>query len=92
MKVIKFGTSTCGPCRLQHKEFEDNPLNVPLEEVDMDKPNEKDYSKFTIRGVPTIVLLSDDDVELNRWTGFTKSEVINSYIDAVKNTVPSRGE
>lgn len=80
LKVIKYGTSWCNPCKLQEKEFENNSLKVPVEYIDVDNLEYDAIDKLKIKTVPVIILYKEKE-EINRWVGFTKSEVINEYIN-----------
>ncbi len=83
MKLIKFGADWCNPCKIQNSEFEKNPPKVELQIVDVDEDTDNLASKYHVRNIPVIVLL-DNDKEIHRWTGFTKTYQINDYIDNLK--------
>ena len=79
MKVIKFYSPCCGQCRVVAREFKDNPINVPIENINVvEEPEIAD--KYNIKGLPTILLLNDKEEVLETWHGIVKSEVINSKI------------
>ena len=40
MKLLQFKASWCNPCKLQTKEFEENPLDIELQPIDVDEDNE----------------------------------------------------
>ena len=85
MKLIKFSAEWCGPCRTQKKEFETKPLdNVELIEINIDEDDEALTSKYKVMSIPTLVLINDNDEVINKWVGFTKSEVINEFIQNLK--------
>ena len=80
MKLLQFKASWCNPCKQQTKEFEKNPVDVELEAIDVDE-DDKDYAtKYNIMSIPTMVLLGNNGEVLNRWTGVTKSSIINEFI------------
>lgn len=79
MKVIKFYSPCCGQCRVVAREFKDNPINVPIENINIvEEPEIAD--KYNVKGLPTILLLNDKEEVLETWHGVIKSEVINSKI------------
>ena len=79
MKVMKFYSPCCGQCRVVAREFKDNPINVPIENINVvEEPEIAD--KYNIKGLPTILLLNDKEEVLETWHGIVKSEVINSKI------------
>ena len=76
---MKFYSPCCGQCRVVAREFKDNPINVPIEDINVvEEPEIAD--KYNIKGLPTILLLNDKEEVLETWNGIVKSEVINSKI------------
>ena len=76
---MKFYSPCCGQCRVVAREFKDNPINVPIEDINVvEEPEIAD--KYNIKGLPTILLLNDKEEILETWHGIVKSEVINSKI------------
>ena len=79
MKVMKFYSPCCGQCRVVAREFKDNPINVPIENINVvEEPEIAD--KYNVKGLPTILLLNDKEEVLETWHGIVKSEIINSKI------------
>lgn len=79
MKLLQFKAIWCGPCRQQTKEFEENPIDVELQAIDVDGDEEL-AKEYNIRSIPTMILLDDNKEVLYRWTGLTKSSTINKFI------------
>ena len=76
---MKFYSPCCGQCRVVAREFKDNPINVPIEDINVvEEPEVAD--KYNVKGLPTILLLNDKEEILETWHGIVKSEVINSKI------------
>ena len=76
---MKFYSPCCGQCRVVTREFKDNPINVPIENINVvEEPEIAD--KYNVKGLPTILLLNDTEEVLETWHGIVKSEVINSKI------------
>ena len=76
---MKFYSPCCGQCRVVAREFKDNPINVPIENINVvEEPEIAD--KYNVKGLPTILLLNDEDEVVETWHGIVKSEVINSKI------------
>ena len=76
---MKFYSPCCGQCRVVAREFKDNPINVPIENINIvEEPEIAD--KYNVKGLPTILLLNDKEEVLETWHGIVKSEVINSKI------------
>ena len=91
MKLIKFSAGWCGPCKQQANEFKENLIKVPIENIDIDEDSDGLATKFNVRSIPTMILMDDNNQEIHRWVGVTKSEVINSYIDGL-DTGTTQGE
>lgn len=76
---MKFYSPCCGQCRVVAREFKDNPINVPIEDINVvEEPEIAD--KYNVKGLPTILLLNDKEEILETWHGIVKSEVINNKI------------
>ena len=79
MKILKFYSPCCGQCKVVAKEFNDHPIDAPVEDIDvMENPEVAD--KYNVKGLPTILLLNDKEEVLETWHSIVKSEVINSKI------------
>lgn len=89
MKLLQFKASWCNPCKQQTKEFGENPVDVDLEVIDVDDDNEDLATKYKVMSIPTMILLSDNEEILNRWTGLTKSNTINEFIVGLTQTKKS---
>lgn len=89
MKLLQFKAVWCSPCKIQTKEFEENPVDAELEAIDIDEDDKGLVTKYSIRSVPTMILLSDNGEILNRWTGVTKSSTINEFIIGLTQTEKS---
>ena len=76
---MKFYSPCCGQCRVVAREFKDNPINVPIENINVvEEPEIAD--KYNVKGLPTILLLNNKEEVLETWHGIVKSEVINNKI------------
>ena len=76
---MKFYSPCCGQCRVVAREFKDNPINVPIENINVvEEPEIAD--KYNVKGLPTILLLNDKEEVLKTWHGIIKSKVINNKI------------
>lgn len=78
MKLLKFSADWCGPCEQQSKLLEDFDA-VPVEEIDVDK-NQQRANEYSVRSLPTMVLLNDDTV-VKQWPGVTQPDEILSAIE-----------
>ena len=56
--AVKFSAVWCGPCRSLGTILENNPLPIPLVEIDIDEHPEL-AQQYNVLGVPTMVLVED---------------------------------
>ena len=89
MKLLQFKAVWCNPCKMQTKELKENPVDVELEAIDVDEDDKDLTTKYSIRSIPTMILLSDNEEVLNRWTGVTKSSTSNEFIKGLTQTKQS---
>lgn len=89
MKLLQFKAVWCNPCKMQTKEFEENPVDTELVPIDVDEDKEDLATKYNVRAVPTMVLVGDNDEVLNKWVGITKSSTINEFIKGLTQTEKS---
>ena len=76
---MKFYSPCCGQCKVVAMEFKKNPIEVPVEDVNIVE-NPEIAEKYNVISLPTILLLNDKDEVVETWHGIIKSEVINNKI------------
>ena len=76
---MKFYSPCCGQCKVVAMEFKKNPIEVPVEDVNVVE-NPEIAEKYNVISLPTILLLNDKDEVVETWHGIIKSEVINNKI------------
>lgn len=80
MKVLKFAAEWCGPCKMlgnMLEKYYDG--DVEIQEIDIDESAEVAV-RYAIRGVPTLVLLDDNGVELRRKSGMMMIDEFENFI------------
>lgn len=82
MKVIKFQASWCQPCKMLGKVIEDakDKLAIPVEEVDIDENMELAKS-FNVRGVPTMVVVDDNNKPLRTKVGYVDEKSLLEFVN-----------
>lgn len=89
MKLLQFKAVWCNPCKQQTKEFEENPVDAELVPIDVDEDEEGFTTQYSVRSIPTMILVGDNDEVLNKWVGVTKSSTINEFIKGLTQTEKS---
>ena len=70
-RVLKFYADWCQPCKMLSRVIEDvkDQIEIPVEDVNIDD-NIFMAQHHNVRGVPTLVLVDDDDKEVSRKVGY----------------------
>lgn len=76
---MKFYSPCCGQCKVVAMKFKKNPINVPIEDINV-VDNPEMAEKYNVISLPTILLLNDKEEVVETWHGIIKSEVINNKI------------
>lgn len=72
MRLLKFHATWCEPCKALSKVVERNKDAIPedWEYVEIDIDQDMNSAKaLQVRGVPTMIILTDDNKELKRHVG-----------------------
>lgn len=81
MKVLKFSATWCGPCKQLAAILKDDTFkNIVVEEIDVDK-NPDTAAKMGIRSVPTLVLVDDAGVTIDRVIGALGKNQLKEFFD-----------
>lgn len=79
-KILKFGSETCGPCKLMAKRLQ----NIDMDVTDIDiyeDENEELVKKYDIRSIPTLVMLGSNGKELGKLVGVKTEKDIKDWAD-----------
>ena len=82
MKILRFTASWCGPCKSLAANLEWLQSEYPLptiEKVDIDE-NPELATQYGVRGVPTLVMLDDNNAEVRRMVGTTDRNKLLEWI------------
>ena len=81
MKIIKFYTPTCQPCKQMTPYLEDICSDLGIELINIDASKDKILvSSYEINSVPTLILL-ENDVEVKRSIGFKRKDQLEEWIN-----------
>jgi thioredoxin 1 len=76
MKLLKFEADWCGPCDQQDNLLEDYDA-TPVEHIDVESDEGSSIAReWEIRSLPSLILLGDDGVPIQQWSGLTQPEEI----------------
>lgn len=81
MKLLKFSASWCGPCKMLSTTIAGikDEIPYPIEEIDVDV-NTDLAKKFSIRGVPTMILVNED-TEVKRKVGVMTTSELKQFLN-----------
>ena len=87
MKVYKFYSDGCGPCKVLEKNLKEAKLkysNVNIaNDLEHASPDD-DYSMleyYKIRSVPTLIITNDEGKEMDRFTGVLTVDKLKELIE-----------
>lgn len=81
LKIVKFGTPTCGPCKLQDTfldNFMKEGFDVEIEKVDASEDMDK-AEEFGVSTIPTMVVFDENNTEIKRFTGLTQAKQLSEF-------------
>lgn len=76
MKILKFYSDTCGPCKVLTKNLED--ANIEVEPI---LPDSDLVDTYNIRSIPTLVMVDDEGKEYKRFTGIMSTEQLKNWVN-----------
>lgn len=81
MKILKFYSNSCGPCKVMSKELA---KLKDIEIVDYDATDENNIEildKYKVLSIPTIIVVDDKGDTINRFGGIVPIEKIKEVIN-----------
>lgn len=77
-KILYFSAAWCGPCKTLGPIMESLSGQINYEKIDVDK-NQNLSIKYSVRNIPTLVLVKDGEIQ-GRLVGLqTKEQILNFY-------------
>lgn len=78
MKVYKFYSPTCGPCKVLEKNLQES--GIEYESIDITKEeNDELISKYNIMTIPTLIKTGDNGESIFRNKGILSVDDIKKY-------------
>lgn len=81
MKALKFYATWCEPCKALSKIIEgaQDKITVPIENIDIEQ-NMELAQKYGIRGVPALVIVNEDGIEIKRQSGMMMEDKLLEFL------------
>lgn len=76
--LVIYSASYCNPCKQLKKTIEDTELGVPVSIIDIED-DPVSTSELAIRGIPTLLLMSDNQV-VKRRSGYMNAEQLKEFV------------
>lgn len=83
MKYLYFSAPWCGPCRMFGPVMDKVGTQVTVEKINIDE-NQEMSSKYSVRSIPTTILVNESGEELFRQIGANSEHVM---IEAYKEHI-----
>lgn len=78
MKLLKFYSNFCNPCKVLERIMDVN--NIPHDNIDIEEETNADIvSKYNIKTVPTLILIEEDGTEVNRHVGMMNLQQLKEF-------------
>ena len=87
MKVIRFTASWCGPCRMYKPVFDEVEKEmvdsgIVFQTVDIDENKSNRAEQYAVRGVPTTVLIKENEV-VDTIVGVVTKSILKKKVEAL---------
>lgn len=83
MKILKFSSSWCSPCKALATQLKDYKDHV-IESYDFDE-NPDDFMKYGIKKLPTLIVLNSKNEEMERSINIKSLDNLKEWINSIKN-------
>jgi glutaredoxin len=77
MKILKFQTKTCTPCKMVDMMLNDMGVDVD-EKIDIEE-QEDIRKKYDVMKSPTIILVDDEGTEVSRAIGIDEGKIVEIF-------------
>lgn len=79
MKVLKFFSPHCGPCRVMEQNLKE--ANIEYESINVEEDaGDVLADKYDVKGLPTIIVLNEDGAIIKQHTGILTVENLKNFI------------
>lgn len=83
MKILKFYSNSCGPCKVLEKNLQE--AGVEYDSINItSSSNEGLVAQYNIRSIPTLVKIDDGGVVIEKKVGVLNAEQIKEFCNDLK--------
>jgi len=86
MKLLKFSSSTCSPCKALTKTLSEIDVPFALEEILVESDMET-AKRYKVRAVPTLILVSDRGEAIGTNVGAISKDDLKQWFESLKELV-----
>lgn len=79
-KILKFSATWCRPCKDLANSLQNANISTPVESIDIDEQSDL-AAKYSVRGVPTLVMLENGS-EVKRLVGSKTQAELKQWADS----------
>ena len=83
MKILKFSAEWCSPCRMLSTQLSKYNGYDILNYDFLDNKNE--FNQFNVKNIPTLIIVNDENLELDRKTGSITLEQFEEWLKKIEN-------
>lgn len=80
MRVLKIYSRTCGPCKVLENNLRKSKIKYDNINIDSEE-GEKLIEKYSIKSIPTLLLIDDNDILISKHSGVLTVEGIKAFIN-----------
>lgn len=79
MKVLKFFSPHCGPCKVMENNLKE--ANIEYESINIEEDNgDMLADKYNVKGLPTIIIIDEHGAIIKQHTGILTVENLKHFI------------
>lgn len=79
MKLLKFSSESCSPCKALSKTLSEMTVPFPVQEVNVDSESEL-ARMYKVRSVPTLVLVDQEGCVVSVKTGAVSKDALAQWL------------
>lgn len=82
MKILKFYSNSCGPCKVLEKNLKE--AGIEYDSINVTNPDNLDLvTQYGVRGLPTLIKIDDDGAIIDKKVGVLSVEQIKEFCNEI---------